>query len=85
MADKITMNAPQTSDYKGNAVISLNPQGRASISFGLGKAMVIVENLPAILAFLKSDGKNCDVKPGVQAVVDDMLIALGKAYEKKSG
>jgi hypothetical protein len=67
---RITMSRPNVSEYKGNKVLSLNPDGRTNISFGLGKAMVIMENLPAIAAFLKSDGVSCEMSPELKARVE---------------
>ena len=58
---RITSSKPTVTEYKGNRVLNINPEGRTNISFGLGKAMLIMENLPAIAAFLKSDGANCQL------------------------
>lgn len=61
----VTMNEAVLSEYQGKPVLNLNPQGRPSISFGLGKANVIRENIPAIIAFLLSEGKSIDVDPEI--------------------
>ena len=71
MASKrITLNKPELNEFKNNAVLNLNPNGRASIGFGLGKAMVILETLSAICAFLKSDGKSLDADAETKARIE---------------
>ena len=60
------MNSPILSEYQGKPVLNLNPQGRPSISFGLGKAAVIRENIPAIIAFLLSEGKSIEVDSEIE-------------------
>lgn len=70
MSSRITTSNPLVSEWKGNKVLNLNPQGRANISFGLGKAMVIMENLPAIVAFLKSSGANLELDKEVEKSIE---------------
>lgn len=60
---RITVSAAVVGEYKGNPILNLNPEGRTNFAFGLGKAMLIMENLPAIAAFLKSDGKSVQLTP----------------------
>jgi hypothetical protein len=82
MEEKITRNDPQLSTYKGNAVLTLNPQGRASIAFGLGKAMVIRENLSAILAFLATDGKSIAAPFEMQKVCEEFVTRVTELVKK---
>jgi len=67
---RITTSAAKLATYKGNPVLNLNPEGRTNIGFGLGKGMLLLENLSAICAFLKSDGKSLDMDPETKARVE---------------
>lgn len=73
MSNKITVNPPQVQDFKGTRTLALNPNGRASITFGLGKGMVIRENFAAVLAFLKSDGANCEPSKELSEAFQEFL------------
>lgn len=68
---RITTSLAAISIYKENPVLNLNPNGRTNISFGLGKAMIVMENLPAICAFLKSDGKNLELDAETKAKIEE--------------
>ena len=50
---------PIVSEYKGNPILTLNPDSRYPFSFGLSKAKLIVENLEEIKIFIQvHDKKN---------------------------
>lgn len=78
---RITTSAPALSQFKGNAVLNLNPEGRTNIGFGLGKGMLVLENLSAICAFLKSDGKSLDMDAETKARIE----AFAKEFLPKEG
>jgi len=67
---RITLSKATVGEFKGNPVLNLNPDGKTNMAFGLGKAMLVFENLAAIGAFLKSDGKSCDLSPELKAEID---------------
>lgn len=78
MAERITVNPPELNVWKGSPTLALNPNGRASITFGLGKAMVIRENLAQVLAFLASDGKSIEVSAERRAEVEAFIAKWSK-------
>lgn len=51
---------PTVSEYKGHAMLVLNPGDKFEFQFGLGKAKMILEHVNSIRAFVDSDGKACD-------------------------
>lgn len=58
---KIPYNAttePEIQDFKGNALICLNPGSKYPLSFGLTKAKLIYQHIDKIIAFINSDGKS---------------------------
>lgn len=67
---RITTSAATIASFKGNPVLNLNPEGRTNIGFGLGKGMLILENLPAICAFLKSDGNSLELTPELKERIE---------------
>jgi len=49
---------PQEGDYKGHAILTLNPNSRYPFSFGVSKAKLVLEYLDEIKAFIaKHDSK----------------------------
>ena len=58
-------------NYKGNATITLDPDGKWPFSFGVSKAKLVIENIDAIRAFVtKHSGGQQETKmrdPGEDA------------------
>lgn len=77
MADRITASAPTLTSYKGNPVLTLNPEGRVNIGFGLAKGMLIVENLAGVLAFLTSHGKSITRAGELEEMTKELLMKAG--------
>lgn len=77
MADKITISPPSLTEYKGNPIITLNPAGRVNFGFGLAKGMLIVENLPGVLAFLTSHGKDITQRADLVEATAQLLAKAG--------
>lgn len=51
---------PELQEFKGNALICLNPGEKFPFSFGLGKAKMILANIEAIKKFVESEGKSVE-------------------------
>ncbi|NBP30337.1 MAG: hypothetical protein EBV23_12325, partial [Flavobacteriia bacterium] len=45
----------QFGEYKGHKTITLNPEARYPFTFGLAKALLIVQNIEAIQKFVASE------------------------------
>lgn len=58
---RITISKATLTTWKSNQILNLNPEARTNVSFGLGKGMVVLENLAELCAFLKSDGKSLEL------------------------
>lgn len=54
-----TKDKPLIREFKGAPVLDLNPDARFIVSFGLGKAKLIVDNFEAIKKFVDTGGKEC--------------------------
>jgi hypothetical protein len=48
------MSTPTVGTYKGNPVLTLNPESKFPFTFGLKKAEMILENLEAIEKFVRA-------------------------------
>lgn len=61
------MAVAEESEYKGNAMLVLkrSAEDRYPFQFGLSKAKLILESIPAIEAFVKTHGGSEDDIPGV--------------------
>jgi hypothetical protein len=57
------------STYKGNPVISLNPESKYPFSFGLTKARLILDNLDDIKAFTTRHSHNGHDTPTITSGV----------------
>ena len=68
---RITLSKPKLSEWKGHPTLTLNPDGRTNMAFGLGKGMIILENLHAVCAFLKSDGKSLELDAETTARINE--------------
>jgi len=51
---------PVITDFKGNPMLTLNPDSKYPFSFGLGKARLVLEHSEAIQKFVASQGKSID-------------------------
>lgn len=55
--------AAQITEYMGNKVITLSKEGSIyPFSFGVKKALLIVENYKEVLAFVKTNAKTIEPK-----------------------
>ncbi|MBN1540939.1 hypothetical protein JW992_02255 [candidate division KSB1 bacterium] len=56
--EKQDRDEPVTGEYKGNPVITLNPNSRYPFTFGLAKAKMIIDYLEEIRNFVQEHDKN---------------------------
>ncbi len=48
---------PIESEYKGNPILTLNPESRYPFSFGLSKAKLVIQYIEEIKAFIQKHDK----------------------------
>ncbi|HNR68634.1 MAG TPA: hypothetical protein PKN04_11930 [bacterium] len=56
--EKNNRDEPIIGEFKGNPVITLNPNSRFPFSFGLAKAKLILQYLPEIRRFIEDHDKS---------------------------
>ncbi len=50
----------EISTYKGHPILTINPGLRSQFGFGLGKALLILDEIEAIKAFVRTGGASVD-------------------------